>query len=69
MLLVSIGFGLINIINYQQDFLKYLTVVGASFIIYLGYKIIRSKDKIQLSDEKPKISTFSEGFFITVVKP
>jgi threonine/homoserine/homoserine lactone efflux protein len=69
LLLISIGFGLINIINYQQDFLKYLTVVGASFIIYLGYKIIRSKDKIQLSDEKPKISTFSEGFLLQWLNP
>lgn len=68
LLLLFIGFGFLQIINAFPSFLKYLTIIGSAFILYMGYKIASSTSKIEINQEstKPK---FYEGFLLQWLNP
>ena len=68
MLLAFIGFGFIQVLVLFPLFLKYLTVIGASFIIYLGIKVAKSGGTISVSEEM-KLATFWEGFALQWLNP
>jgi len=46
LLLILIGFGLINILNHYPYLLSFMEILGALFIIYIGYKIATSRADI-----------------------
>jgi threonine/homoserine/homoserine lactone efflux protein len=64
LLLAFIGFGFIQILSAYPLFLKYLTVAGSLFIIYVGYKIATATGELNVELEKRKIPGFFEGFLL-----
>ena len=69
LLLVCVAFGLIVFIEDNRLFLQVLSIVGAFFIIYLGYKIASSKDSIKIDKQKTKTLNFYEGFLLQWLNP
>jgi threonine/homoserine/homoserine lactone efflux protein len=67
LLLLCIGLGLYEVVQLFPDFLRYLALAGAAFIIYLGYLIASSAPK--LSIEKQKRPTFIQGFLLQWLNP
>ncbi|XOB61653.1 LysE family translocator [Campylobacterota bacterium DY0563] len=68
-LLAFISFGFSRIIEAFPNFLIYLSFLGSSFIIYMGYKIINSAEKIELEKNKSFIPKFYEGFLLQWLNP
>ncbi|KPZ51573.1 MULTISPECIES: LysE family translocator [Pseudoalteromonas] len=67
LLLLFIGLGFSQVINSYPSFLKYLTVVGSSFIIYMGYLIATSDPELDI--EKQHQPTFLQGFILQWLNP
>ncbi|MDO6445787.1 LysE family translocator [Colwellia sp. 1_MG-2023] len=66
-LLLFIGLGFSNVINLYPSFLKYLAVVGALFIVYMGYLIMTSIPELNI--KKQKQPTFIQGFLLQWLNP
>jgi threonine/homoserine/homoserine lactone efflux protein len=67
LLLIMLGVGTMQIIIAYPIFLRYMSVVGAVFIFYLGYKLAKSDMAITTSYVNcPK---FIEGFFLQWLNP
>ena len=69
LLLVLIGFGMMNILELYPSFLKYLEFSGAIFIIYMGYKIATSISDLSTSTYDKKTLKFYEGFLLQWLNP
>lgn len=69
LLLVLIGFGLMNILKQYPSLLKYLEIAGATFIIYMGYKIATSTLNLSTKNYNKKTLKFYEGFFLQWLNP
>ena len=69
LLLVLIGFGLINITNQYPVLLKVMEIFGASFIIYMGYKIATLVTTIEIDNHNKKTLKFYEGFLLQWLNP
>lgn len=69
LLLVLIGFGLMNIVNLYPSMLLYMESVGAAFIIYMGYKIAKSQTDMSVSNYDKKTLKFYEGFLLQWLNP
>lgn len=69
LLLVMIGFGLMNILNVYPSLLHYIEVSGAIFIIYMGYKIATSISDLSTSNNDKKTLKFHEGFLLQWLNP
>lgn len=67
LLLVFIGLGFYKIIELYPAFLKYLSIAGSSFIIYMGYLIATSKPEMKI--EKQDRPTFIQGFLLQWLNP
>lgn len=67
LLLAFIGFGFHQVLELYPAFLKYLTIAGALFIVYMGYLIATSKPELKL--EQPALRTFSQGFLLQWLNP
>lgn len=65
--LLFIGLGFSQVINSYPSFLKYLTIAGSSFIIYMGYLIATSDPKLDI--EKQRQPTFIQGFLLQWLNP
>ena len=66
-LLVFIGLGFYRIVSQYPYFLKFLAIVGAIFIIYMGYLIASSKPELNIEQQnRPK---FFQGFFLQWLNP
>ena len=68
-LLVLVGFGLINIANQYPSLLKVMEIFGASFIIYMGYKIATLVTTIEVDNHNKKTLKFYEGFLLQWLNP
>lgn len=66
-LLVFIGLGFYKIIELYPFFLKYLSIAGTTFIIYMGYLIATSKPEMKI--EKQNRPTFLQGFLLQWLNP
>lgn len=66
-LLLFIGLGFNKFISLYPELLKYLSVVGSIFIIYMGYLIASSRGK--LSIEEQNTPTFTQGFLVQWLNP
>ena len=69
LLLVLIGFGLMNIVNIYPSLMLYMEVFGAFFIIYMGYKIATSISDISTKNYDKKTLKFYEGFLLQWLNP
>ncbi len=67
LLLIFVGFWLLQIVSAHPVFLMYLEIVGAAFIVYVGYKIAASSPEISV--EKKRTPTFMEGFLLQWLNP
>jgi threonine/homoserine/homoserine lactone efflux protein len=67
LLLVFVGFWLIQIVSGHPVFLKYLEFAGAAFMMYVGCKIASAPPQIQL--EQTRTPTFMEGFLLQWLNP
>jgi len=67
LLLVFIGLGFYKVIDLYPLFLKYLSVAGSLFIIYLGFIIATSKPELNI--EEQKLRTFTQGFLLQWLNP
>jgi threonine/homoserine/homoserine lactone efflux protein len=66
-LLLFIGLGFSKVIDLYPYFLKHLAVLGALFIIYMGYLIATSKPELAIKDQKQP--TFIQGFLLQWLNP
>lgn len=69
LLLVLIGFGLMNIINLYPFLLSFMEIAGAVFIIYMGYKIATSITYLSVQNSNKKTLKFYEGFLLQWLNP
>ncbi len=68
LLLISVGFGLIHLVSAIPYFLKYLTLAGSVFIIYMGYKIATTTSKPTMEQTFTKLG-FIDGFLLQWLNP
>lgn len=68
LLLICIGFCFSKIINFYPIVFQLLGVLGSAFIIYIGYKILSSKPKIEVNDNSV-IPNFVDGFLLQWLNP
>jgi len=66
-LLLFIGLGFNNVIDWYPSFLKYLAIAGSLFIVYMGYLIASSKPELVI--KKQKVPTFMQGFLLQWLNP
>jgi threonine/homoserine/homoserine lactone efflux protein len=69
LLLVLIGLGLMNVVNLYPSLLGFIEIAGASFIIYMGYKIANSVSELTLKNQDKKTLKFYEGFLLQWLNP
>ena len=67
LLLIVLGMGFMQVIGAYPVFLKYMSIGGAGFIIYISYKIAISKPDI--SAQRMSCPTFVEGFLLQWLNP
>lgn len=68
LLLICVGFGFSKIINTYHIIFKSLEFLGSVFIIYIGYKILSSKPKIEILHNN-SIPNFLDGFLLQWLNP
>lgn len=68
LLLASFGFGFSKIINIYPIAFTVLELFGALFIIYMGYKLISAKPKIEIHNNI-SLPSFIDGFFLQWLNP
>lgn len=69
LLLVLIALGLSNVFTLYPTLFSFLEIIGALFIIYIGYKIITSTGALNLKDKEQKKLKFYEGFLLQWLNP
>ena len=67
LLLLSLGLGLMQFVTAYPALLKYLSLAGSSFIIYVGYKIASADP--ELSVEEAPCPDFKQGFLMQWLNP
>lgn len=68
LLLAFFGFGFSKIINIYPIAFTVLELFGALFIIYMGYKLISAKPKIEIHNNI-SLPSFIDGFFLQWLNP
>lgn len=69
LLLILIALGLSNIFTLYPTLFSFLEIIGALFIIYIGYKISTSTGALDLDDNEQKKLKFYEGFLLQWLNP
>lgn len=67
LLLLSLGLGLMQIVAAHPAFLRYLSVAGSTFILFVGYKIAAADPKLSIRDA-PR-PDFRQGFLMQWLNP
>ena len=67
LLLIVLGMGFMQVIEAYPVFLKYMSLGGAGFILYISYKIAVSEPDI--SAQRLNCPTFMEGFLLQWLNP
>lgn len=67
LLLIFVGFSFLQFVNDYPTVMMWLELIGAAFIIYVGYKIALSSPEITL--EKRSVPTFMQGFLLQWLNP
>ena len=69
LLLLIIGFGLSNIFLLYPNLFSIMEIFGALFIMYIGYKIVKSRDNLQAESNGKQTLKFYEGFLLQWINP
>jgi len=69
LLLLIIGFGLSNIFLIYPKLFSIMEIFGALFIMYIGYKIVKSRDNLQAESKNKQTLKFYEGFLLQWINP
>ncbi len=68
-----VAFGVSALINKNEGVLFSLKVFGASYLVYLAYKVYKSNSEISLSSDtvlkKNTFQLFKQGFIMNVLNP
>ncbi len=68
-----VAFGVSALINKNESVLFSLKVFGASYLVYLAYKVYKSSSEISLSSDtvlkKNTFQLFKQGFIMNVLNP
>ncbi len=68
-----VAFGVSAIINKNENILFLLKVFGASYLVFLAYKVYKSSNEISLSSDialkKDTFQLFKQGFIMNVLNP
>ena len=68
-----VAFGISAIINENTKLFLTLKIFGASYLLYLAYKVYKSKSKISLSGQKAigknVFQLYKQGFIMNVLNP
>ncbi len=67
LLLITLGIGFMQVIAAYPAFLKYMSIGGSGFILYMSYKIATSTP--DMSAPNIKCPKFMEGFFLQWLNP
>jgi len=67
LLLLCIGLGLANVLNSYPNFLNYLALFGALFIVYLGYLIASAMPSMEIKEQSQP--TFMQGVLLQWLNP
>lgn len=69
LLLILIALGFANVMELYPLVFSFLEVIGALFIIYIGYKIASSKGQLNIEKSEQKTLKFYEGFLLQWLNP
>ncbi|NQY54372.1 MAG: LysE family translocator [Campylobacteraceae bacterium] len=69
LLLIFVAFGLDKFINKDSYFMNIIEIIGTSFIIYLGYKILSTKSTIEIKNKNNNVLKFYQGFILQWLNP
>jgi len=69
LLLVLIALGLSNMFTLYPTLFSMLEILGAMFIIYIGYKIASSRGILDIEQSEQKKLKFYEGFLLQWLNP
>ncbi len=69
LLLLFIGLWFNQFLTRYPIFLRYLTILGAVFIVYMGYKVASSHSSIATESKRGKVPRFFEGFLMQWLNP
>jgi threonine/homoserine/homoserine lactone efflux protein len=68
-----VAFGVSALINKNESVLFSLKVFGASYLVYLAYKVFISNSEISLSSDKvlkkSRLQLYKQGFIMNVLNP
>ena len=68
-----VAFGVSALINKNERVLFSLKIFGASYLLYLAYKVFKSSDNISLTSDKglkkDTFQLFKQGFIMNVLNP
>lgn len=67
LLLVFVSFGLLQLVVRYPLFMKSLAVLGAAFIVYIGYRIATADPRIEAGGKN--VPTFMQGFALQWLNP
>lgn len=67
LLLVFVGFSLLEFVGAHPLAMRALELIGAAFIVYVGYKIASAAPELAL--EKGGVPTFMQGFLLQWLNP
>lgn len=67
LLLTALGIGFMQILSAYPIFLKYMSMGGSIFILYMGYKIAKSQPEI--SAQRVNCPKFMEGVLLQWLNP
>lgn len=68
LLLIFVGFGFSKVINNYPIAFIAMEFLGSAFIIYIGYKILSSKPKIEVN-QNSSVPNFKDGFLLQWLNP
>lgn len=69
LLLLLIGLGLSKFYALYPNFFSFLEILGAGFIIYVGYKISTAQGSLEVDKNNQKTLKFYEGFLLQWLNP
>ncbi len=69
LLLLFIALGFITVLLNYPLFLKILSVLGTTFIIFLGYKIATAPTSLELQKDDKRSLRFYQGFLLQWLNP
>jgi len=71
LLVLILAFGLQTIITFMGDAFFWIKLIGAAYLIWIGYKLLTSDGDIGDADKvkPPKIGYFWQGFVVVLTNP